>query len=67
MFIKHYGSTISLMISVEICQFMHDTIMVPNIKPERKAMRVSIQILTNFPVKSVKLTAGGHIHSCLGD
>lgn len=57
---------ISLMTSVEMCQFMHDAIRVPNIKPERKAMRVSL--VTNFPVKkSPLLAAGGQIHSYADD
>jgi len=47
---------ISLMTSVERCQFAHDAIMVPNIKPERKAMRVSL--ITNsykFPCQGNSL------------
>jgi len=47
---------ISLMTSVERCQFAHDAIMVPNIKPERKAMRLSL--ITNsykFPCQGNSL------------
>lgn len=56
---------ISLMTSVEMCQFLHDAIMVPNIKPERKAMRMSLSTNSyKFPCQEISLilTAGGHIH-----
>lgn len=60
---------ISLMTSVEMCQFVHDAIMVPNIKPGRKPIRVSLSTNSyKLPCQEISLilTAGGHIHSYFG-